>query len=289
MNISLKDKLAQGGFEANVSYDHVVKCFLNTPNEYVRCLDVDGDCGRHKTAFAYALAQALGNKHVLYFEFGLDSPVLPSLVRVVDGEEVIAEPPVAELDKMLNEICALSEAESTVLILDQLQQADFKQHIRLQAFMKSAVWQYGEISCYANKDNLQLYLVSDGGLSSMLQQVSFRVWLPQQDQAITNIRSMDVGLPKSCDIWLAQLIDLMNVLEVTPSLTEYQYLAYEIEAFVRTDHQLKASIMGRVKGVDYLRLNSQIFTEAIAVFMRSYENSLYVQETIEIKADLSNL
>jgi len=81
----------------------------------------------------------------------------------------------------------------------------------------------------------------------------------------------------------------MNVLEVTPSLSEYQHLAYDIDVFVRTEHQLKESIMGRVKGVDYARLNAQVFGEAVAAFMRSYESNLYVQETIVIKADLSNL
>ena len=289
MSASLKEKLSQAGFESNASYEHVVQCFLASPNEYLRCLNVDGDNGRHKTAFAYALAHALESQHVLYFEFGLDTPVSPTFVRIVEGEELVAEPPVAELDKIINEACALSEAEKTVLILDQLQLADFKQHIRIQAFAKTAVWTYADVTCYANKDNLQLYLVSDGGLSSMLQQVSFRIWLPQQDQSIRQLRSVDVGLPESCDPWLEKLLILMDVLNVSPSLTEYKQLAYDIDAFVRTDYQLKESIMGRVKAVDHVQLNSPAVNEAVSGFMRVYENSLYIQESIEIKADLGNL
>ena len=289
MNTSLKEKLSRAGFASNASYEHIVQCFLEAPNECLRCLNVDGDNGRHKTAFAYALAEVLNNQHILYFEFGLDVPVQPTFVRVVDGEEIVAEPPVAELDKIINEACALSEAEKTVLVLDQLQLADFRQHIRIQSLAKTAVWAYADVTCYANKDNLQLYLVSDGGLSSMLQQVSFRVWLPQRNQAIRHLRSTEVGLAESCDIWLEKLIVLMDELNVSPTLAEYKQLAYDIDTFVHTDYQLKESIIGRIEAVDYARLNSQVFNEVLSSFMRIYENSLYIQESIEIKADLGSL
>ncbi len=288
MAMLLKEKLLKAGFDSNASYDHVVKCFLETPNDNLRCLGVDGDEGRHKTVFAHALAQALGNQHILYFEYGLDEPSMPTFVKV-DEEGVVAEPPVAELDKIMSEACALSEAESTAIILDQLQLAEFKQHIRLQSFIKTAMWTYADVTCYANKDNLQVYLISEDGLSPILQRLSFRIWLPKRDQAIRCLRSTDVDLSASSNAWLKKLIALMDALNVSPSMAEYKRLAYDIEMFVRTRHQLKESIMGRIKGVEYDCLHSEDFDEAALDFMNTFENSLYIQESIEIKSDLGNL
>ena len=286
--MSLKEKLAEFGFESNESFDHVVQCFLESPNKAIRCLNIDGDTGRHKTAFAYALAHALGHPHVLYYEFGIDEPAQPRLIRVVEGEEVEAEAPVSPLDKLLNEACALSEAEKTVLILDQLQLADFKQHLRLLDFSKSSVWCYGDVSCYANQDNLTIYMVSDGGLSPVLQQISFRLWLPVKDKPIDHLQAEELGLSESCNAWLPQLVTLMQKLDVSPTMSEYAALAYDVECFVCTEQQLRESIMGRVKSVDYGRLNSESLKEALSLFMKCYEDSLDIQESIEISGEINS-
>ncbi len=286
--MSLKEKLAEFGFESNESFDHVVQCFLESPNKAIRCLNIDGDTGRHKTAFAYALAHALGHPHVLYYEFGIDEPAQPQLIRVVEGEEVEAEAPVSPLDKLLNEACALSEAEKTVLILDQLQLADFKQHLRLLDFSKSSVWCYGDVSCYANRDNLTIYMVSDGGLSPVLQQISFRLWLPVKDKPIDHLQAEELGLSESCNAWLPQLVTLMQKLDVSPTMSEYAALAYDVECFVCTEQQLRESIMGRVKSVDYGRLNSEPLKEALSLFMKCYEDSLDIQESIEISGEINS-
>ena len=286
--MSLKEKLAEFGFESNESFDHVVQCFLESPNKAIRCLNIDGDTGRHKTAFAYALAHALGHPHVLYYEFGIDEPAQPQLIRVVEGEEVEAEAPVSPLDKLLNEACALSEAEKTVLILDQLQLADFKQHLRLLDFSKSSVWRYGDVSCYANRDNLTIYMVSDGGLSPVLQQISFRLWLPVKDKPIDYLQAEELGLSESCNAWLPQLVILMQKLDVSPTMSEYAALAYDVECFVCTEQQLRESIMGRVKSVDYGRLNSEPLKEALSLFMKCYEDSLDIQESIEISGEINS-
>ena len=124
----LKQQLAEYGFEARENYDYAVQCFLNSASHNIPCLNVDGDPGRRKTAFAHALAQVMGVSHVLYFEFGAHKPAPQQVVRVVEGEEVIEEPPTDPFDRIMTEACTLSEAETTILILDQLHLARFKQH-----------------------------------------------------------------------------------------------------------------------------------------------------------------
>ncbi|MFW2373274.1 MAG: hypothetical protein ACN4GM_09140, partial [Gammaproteobacteria bacterium] len=76
----LKQRLAEYGFESRDNYDYEVQCLLDTPNDSIRCLNVDGDPGRRKTAFAHALGQALEYEHLLYYEFGCDSPQ-PEVIR----------------------------------------------------------------------------------------------------------------------------------------------------------------------------------------------------------------
>ena len=286
--MSLKEKLAEFGYESNESFDHVVQCFLESPNKAIRCLNIDGDAGRHKTAFAYALAHALGYPHVLYYEFGIEESDRPSLIRVVEGEEVEVEAPVLPLDKLLNEACALSEAEKTVLILDQLQLADFKQHLRLFDFSKTSVWCYSDVSCYANRDNLTIYMISDGGLSPVLQQISFRVWLPVKGKPVEYLQAAELGLPDTCNTWLPRLVSLMQKLDVSPTMSEYAALAYDVEHFVCTEQQLRDSIMGRVSSVDYDRLNSAPLTEAVFQFMKDYGDSLQIQESIEISGEVNS-
>lgn len=284
--MSLKEKLTEFGFESNESYEHVVKCFLDAPNKYVRFLNIDGDDGRHKTVFAYALAQALGSAHVHYYEFGIDEPVQPQIVRVVNDEEQVSEPVIASLDRALNEVCALSEAEKVVLILDQLQFAEYKQHIRLAEFAKDAEWNYGDVKCYANKENLRVFLVSDDGVSAMLQQYSFRIWLPKIGVAIKVLNPADFGLDESDTAWLALLVKLMDELNVSPLFSEYKKLIYDIEAYICNENQLMESILGRVSNIYYSQLNSDKLKLLLKSVMQSYENNLKIDESIEMEGDL---
>ena len=121
---SLKSLLSKNGFTSSESYDHAVQCFLSNPTDHIRCMHVDGDCGRKRTAFAHALANALRAPQVMYYEFGKDKAV-PQIIRIQEGEDIIEEPPIEALDRMLTEACAQSEAERTVLILDQLHKTQF--------------------------------------------------------------------------------------------------------------------------------------------------------------------
>ena len=279
----LKHLLAEYGFESRDDYDYAIQCFLNNPGDHIRYLNVDGDPGRRKTAFAHALGQALNYDHVLYFEFGVDRPQ-PQVVRLQDGEELPEEPPTQPFDRIMTEACALSEADKTVLILDQLRKAEFQQHIRLYEFSKNKVWTYSDAKFYANPQNLLIFLVSAEPLYHSLQQHSYRVWVRALPDQLDRVQPEELGLDEACRQWLDPLNSLLNELGVAPSMTEYGKLAYDIQQFVRSEEQLKTSIFGWVENVDRARLHSVALQGQVAKVMRAIEDSLGIQEEIELSS-----
>lgn len=280
----LKQRLAEYGFESRESYDYAIQCFLNSPGDTIRCLNVDGDPGRRKTAFAHALGQALDYQHVLYFEFGVEKPQ-PQVVRLQEGEELPEEPPTQPFDRVMTEACALSEADTTVLILDQLHKADFQQHIRLYEFTKNKVWTYSDARFYANSQNLLIFLISGETLYHSLQQNSYRIWIRALPEQLSSLQPEELGLDDSCQEWLEPLHRLLADLGVAPTVTEYRKLAYDIQQFVRSEEQLKTSIFGWVENVDRNRLNSNALREPVSAVMRAIEASLGIQEEIELSSE----
>lgn len=280
----LKQQLAEYGFEARENYDYAVQCFLNNSNQYIPCLNVDGDPGRRKTAFAHALAQVMDANHLLYFEFGVEKPKA-QVVRVVEGEEVIEEPPTSPFDRIMTEACSLSEAESTILVLDHLHLAEFKQHLRLYEFIKSSDWAYSDVSFHANYKNLRIFLISSEPLYHSLQQVSFRIWISAEQGESAGIRPIDLELDESCREWLDPLNDLLTELGLSPVISEYKKLVHDIEHHVRTPDQLRTSIFGWVEGVDRKRLFSQSIEPYILSVIKVIEANLSIQEEIELSSD----
>lgn len=280
----LKQRLAEYGFESHDSYDYEVQCLLDTPNDNVRCLNVDGDPGRRKTAFAHALGQALEYEHLLYYEFGSDKPQ-PDVIRIHDGEEQPKEPPTSPFDRVMTEACALSEGATTILILDQLQIAEFQQHIRLYEFIRSRVWSYSDVQFVANPQNLLIFIVSAEPLYHSLQHVSFRVWIGALDKTVTDIQPEDLGLDDSCLEWLGPLNDLLDALGVCPGVSEYRKLTYDIEQCVRTEEQLKASIFGWIEGVNRKRLMGSSLNLHMERVMRGIESNMSIQEEIELSSE----
>ena len=279
----LKQQLAEYGFEARENYDYAVQCFLNSSNHNIPCLNVDGDPGRRKTAFAHALAQVMDVSHVLYFEFGAEKPV-PQVVRVVEGEEVVEEPPTAPFDRVMIQACTLSEAETTILILDHLHLARFKQHIRLYEFIKNSHWSYSDVSFYANNKNLQIFIISSEPLYHSLQQVSFRLWISAEQGVADTIQPIDLDLDDCCREWLEPLNELLAELGVTPTISEYKKLAHDIEHHVRTPDQLRTSIFGWVEAVDRKRLFGKSIEPYIFGVIKVIEASLTIQEEIELSS-----
>ncbi|MCW8855680.1 MAG: hypothetical protein OQK76_06005 [Gammaproteobacteria bacterium] len=282
--VSLKQQLAEYGFESRESYDYAINCLLTSPSENIRCLNVDGDPGRRKTAFAHALAQALGHEHVLYYEFGIEKPV-PQVIHLKDGEEIPEEPPTQPFDRIMTEACALSEAETTILILDQLDKADFQQHIRLFEFTKSKIWSYSDVAFHANANNLMIFFISNEDLYHSLQQSSFRVWISAQAASTGKIQPQDLDLDESSREWLDSLSELMIELGISPSISEYKRLAYDIESHVRTEEQLRTSIFGWIENVDRKRLYSKSIQPFVSRLMKIIESGFGIQEEIELSSE----
>lgn len=279
----LKRKLAEYGFEARENYDYAVQCFLNSPNENISCLNVDGDSGRRKTAFAHALAQVMGVNHVLYFEFEEEKST-PPVIRTVENDELVASP-ISALDRIMTEACTLSEAESVVLILDNLHLAKFKQHILLYEFIKKGIWSYGDVSFHANSKNLQIFIVSSESLYHSLQQVSFRLWISAEQEVSDVINPQDLELDESCRDWLEPLNELLRELGLSPALSEYKKLAYDIEHYVRTPEQLRISLFGWIEGTDYKRIYNQSIDPYFLRVIEKIEANLSIQEEIELSSD----
>ena len=280
---SLKSRLSQHGFTSSESYDHAVQCFLSNPTQHIRCLHIDGDCGRRRTAFAHALANALEASQVLYYEFGKDKPV-PQIIRIQEGEEIIEEPPIDALDRILTEACAQSEAEQTVLILDQLQQTQFLNHIRLYEFLKTGLWRYSDVQYQANLLNLNVFLISDESLYHSLQSCSFRLWISESNRAVTKVTAFDLGLNEQNCNWLTALQLLFNDLKLTPTIEEYQRLAFDIERHVHNKQQLKVSLFGWVENINRSMLDSEEIQLPLDNVLQAILLGKDIHEEIEISS-----
>ena len=277
----LREKLAEYGFDSPENHDYAVQCFLGNPSQTVRCLNIEGDAGRLRTAFAHALAQVLESRHVLYFEFGAELRQ-PQVIRVAEGVELPPEPPTSAFDRVMTEACALSEAETTVLILDQMHKAVFREQIRLFEFIKTNIWAYSDVRFYANVSNLQIYFISSEPMYHSLQQHSFKIWISAQSQAGHFPAATDVGLDVGSALWLDALNKLLEQLGVTPSLQQYRRLLFDVANNVRNREQLRVSIYGWIENVDFHRLYTAALQPYQDAVLDALLASLGVAEEIEL-------
>ena len=279
----LKPHLSQHGFTSGESYDHAVRCFLTNPTEHIRCLNVDGGCGRRRTAFANALAYALEATQVLYYEFGKDKPV-PQIIRIQEGEEIIEEPAVDAFDRVLTEACAQSEAEQTVLVLDQLHKTQFLNHLRLHEFIQTGIWRYSNVQFQANLRNLKVFLISDEPLYHSLQGSSFRIWVSDTNAAKLSVSATDIGMDEQHCGWLAPLQKLFQFLGISPTIEEYRRLAFDIDQQVRNQHQLKVSLFGWLESIQQEQLQGDDVQPYLDDILLAIQQGLDVQEEIEISS-----
>jgi len=280
----LKPLLSQHGFTSEETYDHAVKCFLTNPTESIRCLNVDGDCGRRRTAFANSLAYAMGADHVLYYEFGKDKPI-PQIIRIQEGEEIIEEPPVEAFDRVLTEACTQSEADDTVLILDQLHKTQFLNHIRLQEFLRNGVWRYSDVQYQANVQSLKIFLISEEPLYHSLQTESFRIWVSGGNEVSSGVVASDLGIDEGLHTWFAPLQKLLEQLKVYPTVNEYKRLIYDIEQQVRSEHQLKVSLYGWLEGMQWEQVQNDGLKPYLEEVLMEIQQGLVVHEEIEISSN----
>jgi hypothetical protein len=266
---SLRETMAEHGFESNDDYEFQVRCLLNGPAEGIRTLSVEGDGERRKTAFATALGHALGRDHVLYHDFSDRSRPLPEVI-LPDAEDEYGRkaPPIDPLDDVVSHACALSEAETVVLILDQLQMADFREHIRIHRLVRDRCWQIRDAVYDASRRNLLLILISEDPLYHSLQRASYRVWVSRVSERRVVYRPAEFGLASDAVPLFAALGELFQTLGTAPTRSEFEKLLHDLTHQVQTEIDLRHALFGRCEGMALERLTDE---DADSAFVRVIE------------------
>jgi hypothetical protein len=276
---SLQERMARHGFESNDDYEYQVRCLLSAPVDGVRALNVEGESGRRKTAFANALAQALEYPNVLYHDFTQQNPPLPDVILPpTKDEQGREEPPIDPLDQVVSEACAFSEGEQTILILDQLQAADFREHIRIYKLLTRARWSFRDAVYYANARNLLVFLISEEPLYHSLQKNSFRIWVSRVSHRQVPYQPADFGLDDEAAEVMDRLAELFEALGMAPTRTEYGRLLHDIHLHVRTAEFLRHSIYGWTEGVDRELLYSPEIEPVLQGVLRAVERYIGMDE-----------
>jgi len=281
---NLRENLAAHGFESNIDYAYHLRCLLSQPTEQIPALSVEGDSGRRKTAFATALAGALEYPRCVYHDFTQvnDPPpkVVPPPSRDEHGRQ---EPPIPAFERAMSDACAYSEGEKTVLILDQLQAADFREHIRLYNFLVEREWNFRDAVSVANPQNLIVLLISEEPLYHSLQKASFSAWIPRASVGDSDYTPEDFGLgPEAAEMMVA-LGGLFRALGVQPTPSECRKLLHDIQHNVRTAEELTHSIYGWTEGVDRTLLVSDRIQRQILGLMPLVEEFVGI-EHVEIRS-----
>jgi hypothetical protein len=282
---SLREKMAGHGFESNDDYEFQVRCLLESPTRGLRTLNIEGDSQRRKTAFAHALARALEFPHCLYHDFTERHPPLPDLILPPSKDELgRVEPPIEPLDQTVSEACAQSEGEPTILILDQLQAADFREHIRIHRLIADCAWEVRGGHYYANPRNLLLFLISETPLYHSLQKDSFRVWISRVSERRIAYRPGDFGLGPEAEPLFQALGTLFTALGATPTRSELTYILNDLQLHVRNAEHLRLSLFGRSESIGREALTDPDLAGPLEAVAEAAQN-LLVGEHIELRGD----
>jgi hypothetical protein len=282
---SLRDKLAQHGFESNDDYEFQVRCLLSGPPSQVRALNIVGDGERRKTAFANALAAALSFPQILYHDFAECNPEPPEVILPPSRDEMgRSESPVAPADETISKACALSEAEPTVLILDQLHRTDFRDHMRIHRLVRDALWQVRDARYFANPNHLLLFLISEEPLYHALQKASFRIWISRLSERQLVFTPQAFGLAPEAAGMLEALGGLFAALDMSPVRSEVKAILNDIRLHVRTTDHLRHCLYGRTEGIERQALfaaNILPYCERVLTLVETFVGA----EHIEIGGD----
>lgn len=284
--MTLRDKMADFGFESNEDYDYQLGCLLATAGTQLRCLNIEGEGGRRKTAFANALAQALEYPHVLYFDFRLipDSAVPETTAGGANNIE--QAPTIQPFDRAVIDACAFSEASKSILIVDQFQCADFRDHIRCYEFIKSCEWETSGAKYFANRKNLLIFLISEDLLYHSLRKSSFNVWVNASGARALPYEPHELGLDSSASSALEALAKLFEMLGLLPTRSEYRRIFHDIHDRVRTAPQLAHSIYGWTEGIDRDLLFSDPVLKLIEDLMPTLRDYVGIDEVELSSSDL---
>ncbi len=243
--------MAEHGFESNDDYELQLRCLLESPTRGIRTLNIEGDGERRKTSFANALAHSLGFPNVLYHDFTAVHPPLPEVILPPSQDELGREaPPIDPLDQIASEACALSEGDPTVLILDQLHAADFREHIRIHRLATDCYWSVRDGRYFANPRHLLLFLISEEPLYHSLRKQSFRVWIGRRSERQRLYRPDEFGLGTEAQTLFETLATLFRDLGAAPTPSEFACILNDLQLHVRTPEHLRLSLYGRTEGID---------------------------------------
>jgi len=264
--------MAEFGFESNEDYEFQVRALFAARIDHLRCLAVCGESGRRKTAFANALAQALEYPHVVYHDFSLPEAPGPQVIVVSAEEQENPQPadaPLSRFERAVVEACAFSEAARTVLVLDQLQAADFRDQMRLNGFVRTHEWAMSTAAVRANPRHLLLVLISEQPLYHSLARVSYRVWTDARGSPFT-LRPQDVGLGTDASALFEALAALFDALGGAPTPSEFARILDDLLHQVRTEDQLRHSLFGWTEHID----RAALAAPAIAQLLRRVVDAL---------------
>jgi hypothetical protein len=282
---SLREKMAEHGFESNDDYEFQLRCLLESPTRGLRTLNIEGDSERRKTAFASALARALGFPHCLYHDFTQQHPPLPDLILPPSKDELgREEPPIEPLDQIVSEACAQSEGEPTILILDQLQAADFREHIRVHRLIADCAWAVRGGCFYANPRHLLLFLISEAPLYHSLQRDSFRVWVGRGSERQIAYRPGDFGLGEEAEPLFQALGALFRALGTSPTRSELTHILNDLQLHVRTTEHLRLSLFGRSESLGRDALKDPRLEGPLSAVVAAAQ-TLLVGEHIEVHGE----
>ncbi len=280
---SLREKMAEHGFESNDDYEFQVRCLLESPTRGLRALAIEGDSERRKTAFANALARALEFPHCHYHDFTERHPAPPDLILPPSKDELgREEPPIEPFDQLVSEACAQSEGEPTILILDQLQAADFREHIRIHRLIADCAWEVRGGRYYANPRHLLLFLISKMPLYHSLQKDSFRVWIGRLSERQIDYRPADFGLGEEAAPLFRALEMLFRALGNAPTRSELTHILHDLQLHVRTPEHLRLSLFGRSEALGRDALADPALAEPLTAVVEAAQ-ALLVGEHIEVR------
>jgi len=255
---NLTEDLADYGFESHEDYRFVVKQLIGAnSSKRIKCISLSGNSGRRKTAFAHALGEALGFERTLYHDFSQLKEPEPELILPEPEKNIPRERPISALDRLISDACAFSEAENTLLIIDQLHSADFRHHVRIHKLLTDYIWSFPKNEFTANPNNLFIILISEEALYHALQKNSFKVWISNA--------SYNGSLPSAktlhCEEDLQPILDalapIFSHLKITPTQSELLKLIDDIRHNIHTESELSQSIFGWVEGINHDDLHAE--------------------------------
>lgn len=276
--MGLRQQLAEHGFESNDDYEFQVRSLFQARIDHLRCLQIAGESGRRKTALGSALANALAYPRILYLDFSLPEPP-PAPVHVTPGEDAISsnEPALSPFERVVLEACAFSEAERCVLILDQLQAADFREQLRLFQFVQSCEWNTASAAVRANPRHLLLVLISEQAIYHSLAHLSYRIWADASGGRF-DYRAEDYGLGQDARALFAAFAGLFDAIAANPTPSEFRRILDDTLANARTVEQLRHSIFGWMERIDREQLFSPMLTPAVDACVHAINQYIGIDE-----------